>query len=132
MATIHSQIAASHKAARVAHQEYRRTSVLLGATQSTEHILLGPIRPALREFLEQVLHHRRHDVARRNSINADFILTPFRGKIASELKNASLTGVVGGTNETLLDARIFMSAGRTKTEKKQQASSRPTGQNWTD
>lgn len=83
MSTIHSQIAASHEATRITNQESRRTPIFLRPAQPPQHILRRPIRPPFREFFKQAFYHRRDDIAGRDRVNADPVLAPFRGEVAS-------------------------------------------------
>lgn len=77
MSTINTQIRTSHEAASVAEQEDGRAAVVLGLAELVQHVLLGPLDGAVGELLEQLLHHLRHDVARRDGVHADVLDAPF-------------------------------------------------------
>jgi hypothetical protein len=106
MPAIHAQVTSGHEAARITEQEDRSAAVLLRARQAAEHVLLGPLVTALRELDEQLLDHGGDDVAGRDGVDADVVLAPLGGEVAAQLDDGGLAGVVGGTNETLLNFRI--------------------------
>ena len=101
MAPINPQITPGHKTTRIADQEHRGPAVLLRHAQFAQHILRRPVAPALGELLEQRLHHPRHDVARRDGVDADAVVTPFGGEVAAELDDAGFGGVVSGADKAL-------------------------------
>lgn len=101
MSTIHPQVRTSHEAAGVGYQERSGTSVLLRLAQASQHILLGPLGLPLWEFLEQSLDHGSYDVARGDGVDSNTVLTPFRGKVAAELDNSCLRGIVCRADQTL-------------------------------
>lgn len=88
MPTIDLQISPGHEAARVADQEHCGASVLLRLAQLAQHILRWPVSSPLRILLEQRFDHGSDDVARRDGVDADAVLTPFGGEIAAELDHA--------------------------------------------
>lgn len=98
MPTIDPQITPRHKAARVADAKHRRAPVLLGHTELAQHILRGPVAPALGVFLEESFDHGRRDVARGDGVDADAVRAPFRGQVAAELEHGGFGGVVGGAD----------------------------------
>jgi hypothetical protein len=77
MPTIDLQVTASHKAARIANAEHGRTSVLFGRAELAQHVLRGPVAPALRVLFKQCFHHSRRDVAGRDGVDADAVGSPF-------------------------------------------------------
>jgi hypothetical protein len=101
VATIHAQVTTSHERASVTKQEDRSTTVLLGTRETTKHVLLGPLCLALRELNEQVRNHRRDNVTRRDSVDADVVLAPFSGEVARKLDDGCLASVVSGANKAL-------------------------------
>jgi hypothetical protein len=94
MTTIDAQVAASHEAAGVAQQEDGSSTVIFRAAQLAQHVLLGPLGLALRESLEQLLDHLGDDVTGGECVDADAILAPFRGEVASKLDHSGLGGIV--------------------------------------
>lgn len=101
VATIHAQVAASHEAAGIAEQEDRGATVLLWPGEAAQHVLLGPLVPAVGELDEQLLDHGGDDVAGGDGVDADVVGAPFGGEIAGELEDSGLAGIVCGTNQTL-------------------------------
>jgi hypothetical protein len=101
MPAVHAQIAAGHKAAGVADQENRSTTVLGRARQATQHVLLGPLGATLGKLDKQVLDHLGDNIARRNGVDADVVLAPFGGQVAAQLEDAGFGSVVGSADEAL-------------------------------
>jgi len=101
MATIDPQIAARHKAARIADAEYRGAPVLLGHTEFAQHVLSRPVAFTLGVFLEQGLDHGGRNVAGRDGVDANAVGAPFGGQVAAELQDGGFGGVVGGADEAL-------------------------------
>ena len=101
MTTIHAQIASRHKAACVAEQKDRSTSVLLWTRQTAQHVLFRPLLSTLGELLEEILYHLCHDVAGRNGVDTDVVLAPFGRQVASKLNDSSFAGIVSWTNQAL-------------------------------
>lgn len=101
MPTIHAQIAARHEAARITDEEDRRSPVLLRVAEFAQHVLGGPVTPALGVLLEERFHHGGDDVARGNGVDADAVGAPFGGEVAGELQYGRFGGVVGGADEAL-------------------------------
>jgi hypothetical protein len=99
--TVHAKVATSHEAAGVAKEEDCCTAVLVRSGKSAEHVLLGPLVAALGELLEQLLDHGGDNVSRGDGVDADIVLTPFRGEVTAKLEHGSLTGIVSGADETL-------------------------------
>ena len=104
VSTINLQITSSHEAARIADAEDGRTSVFLGHTQLAQHVLRRPVAPALGVLLEQSLHHGSRDVAGRNCVYANAIAAPFGSKVAAQLEDGGFGGVVGWTDEALVES----------------------------
>lgn len=94
MSTINPQIRARHETARITEQEDRRAAVLFRITQPLEHVGIRPSGPALRESFKEAGRHGGHDVARRKRVDADAMLTPFRGEVAAKLEDGGFGGVV--------------------------------------
>lgn len=101
MATVDTDIAASHEAAGIAEEEDGGSAVVLRGGQTAKHVLLGPLGAALGVLDEQLLNHGSDDVARRDGVDSNAILTPLRREVAGELENSSLGGVVWSADETL-------------------------------
>jgi len=101
MPTIHSQVRSGHEPAGIAQQEDGGTPIILRGAKLAQHILRRPVALPLREFLEQGLDHVRDDVARRDSIDADAVLTPLGRHVARQLDDGCFRGVVSGADETL-------------------------------
>lgn len=104
--TVHAQVRASHERRGIGEQEDRCTTVLLGTRQTAKHILLGPLVAALRELNKQLLNHSGDDVTRGNSVDTDIVLAPFGSEVATKLDDGGLGGVVGGTDEALLESLL--------------------------
>ncbi len=95
MATVDSQIRTRHEAARIAQEEHRRATVLVGVAETTEHVRIRPVLPPLRERVEEACRHGRDDVPRRDGVDADPVLAPFSGQVAGELDDSRLGRVIG-------------------------------------
>lgn len=108
MSAVHAQVAAGHEAAGIAQQEHSGAAVLLRAGQTAQHVLLGPLITTLGEVKEELFHHGGDDVAGGDGVDADVVLAPLGGEVATELDDSGLACVVGGTDETL--ARVSMLA----------------------
>lgn len=98
---VHAQIAASHKAACIANQENRGTTVLSRERQTAQHVLFGPLGAALGELDKQVLDHLGDNISGGNGVDADVVLAPFGGQVAAQLDDAGLGSVVGSADEAL-------------------------------
>lgn len=98
---IYLQIRTSHERTRVTDQEDRRTPVFPWLRQPSQHILRWPLCLPLRKLDKQLLHHRRHDVSRRDGVDTNIMLAPFRSKVASQLNNACFRCVVCRANQAL-------------------------------
>jgi hypothetical protein len=103
VATIHAQVAASHKAASIAEQEDGGATVLLRTGEAAKHVLLGPLVAALGEFNEEILDHGGDDVAGGDGVDADVVGAPFGGEVAGKLEDSGFAGVVRGADETLYE-----------------------------
>jgi hypothetical protein len=101
MPTVNLQIRPCHERTCIANQEDRRTPIFPRLRQPAQHILRRPIRFALRVLDKQLLHHRRHDISGRNSVDANVVHPPFRSKVPSELNYTRFRRVVRRTNQTL-------------------------------
>ena len=101
MAAINPHITRRHETARITYQKHGRPSILLWDAQFVQHVLLWPVPSTLRELLEQCLHHRGHNVAGRDGVDAYSVYAPFGGEVAGKLQHAGFGGVIGGTDETL-------------------------------
>lgn len=101
MATVDAQIASCHETAGVTQEKDCGTPVFVRGRQTAEHVVFGPFFPALRELDEQIFDHFCDNVARRDGVDANAILTPLHGQIATKLDNSGLAGIVRRTNETL-------------------------------
>jgi hypothetical protein len=101
MPSIHTEVTTRHEATRITDQKYRRTAILLGLGQPTQHVLLGPVVAAIGELHEQIFDHRGDDVSGGDGVDADGVLTPLGGQVASELDDSCFGGVVGWADESL-------------------------------
>lgn len=101
MTTVNAQITSSHEATGITEEEHSSAAVLLRARQTAQHVLLGPLVAALGKFDEELFHHGGDDVARGDGVDADVVLAPFGGEVATELDDGCFAGVVGGTDEAL-------------------------------
>lgn len=101
MATIHPQIASSHKAAGVTDQKHSRATVLLRARQTAQHVLLGPFLAALGVLHKQVLDHLGDDIPGADGVDANVVLAPFGGEVAAELDDGCFGGIIGWADEAL-------------------------------
>lgn len=101
MATVHPQIASRHEATGVADQKDSSATIFFGARQTTQHVLLGPFFAAFGKLHEQVLDHLGDDVSGADGVDADVVLAPFGGEVATELDDGCLGGVVGWADEAL-------------------------------
>ena len=101
MPTINPHISSRHKRASRRHQENRRPSKILRPAQLPQHVLLRPFFSPFRVLLKQLLHHRRHNIPRRNRIDPNTILPPLRGQIPRQLQNTSFGGIIRGTYQSL-------------------------------
>lgn len=79
-----------HKATGVTEEEHSSSAIFLRFAESVQHIVLGPVLQALGICLEQSGSHGRDDVAWRDGVDADAILTPFRCKVAGQLDDRGL------------------------------------------
>jgi hypothetical protein len=103
VATINPQISPSHEAAGIAEQKHGRPAVLLWVTEALEHVCVGPCSAPLRNSLKQPRRHGRHDVARRDGVDADAVLAPFGRKVARQLDNGGFGGVISSRSWKLVD-----------------------------
>lgn len=110
--TVHAKVATSHEAAGVAKEEDCCTAVLVGCRKSAEHVLLGPLVAALGELFEQLLDHGGDNVSRGDGVDADIVLTPFRGEVTAKLEHGSLTGIVSGADEALREYESVVAQNR--------------------
>lgn len=83
MAAINSKVTARHEAACVAEEKNSRASILGGQTEAVEHVIPGPRFPALRKLVQKRLNHFCRDVSRRQRVDPDAMLAPFRGEAAA-------------------------------------------------
>jgi hypothetical protein len=98
----------SHEAGSITDQKSSSTSIFLRLAQSSQHILLWPIRSPLWKFNKQLLDHSRNDVTGRDGVDSDTILTPFASQVTTELDYRCFGSIVGGADESLFaSARIF-------------------------
>ena len=81
MPTIHPQISPRHKTASITDQKHRGTTIFLRRAQAAQHVLFGPVGPALGILFEQFLDHGRDDVAGRDGVDANTVFPPFRREI---------------------------------------------------
>lgn len=63
MASIYAEVGPRHEAACITDQEDGSTSIFLGLTQSSQHILLRPFGLPLRELIKERGDHSGHDVS---------------------------------------------------------------------
>lgn len=108
MTTINTQVTTSHEAGSITEQEDGGTAVLFRTGETTEHVLLGPLVATVGEVDEELLDHGGDNVAGGDGVDADVVLAPLGGEVATELDDSGLACVVGGTDETL--ARVSMLA----------------------
>lgn len=99
---INPQIPARHETTRITDQKHRRAPVLLGLTQSPQHVLRGPRLLPLGEPFKQLLHHGRHDVPGGDAVDADVMRAPLGGQRARELLHGGFGGIVGAAEEILV------------------------------
>lgn len=107
MATVDAQVASCHETAGVTQKKDCGTPIFIGGRQPAQHVVLGPFFSALRELGKQIFDHFRDNVARRDGVDADAILTPLHGQIATKLDDSGLAGIVRGANETLVKLAFF-------------------------
>lgn len=103
--TIDTHITASHEATGVGDQKDGSAAVFSWLTELSQHILRGPIFAALGVLLEQGFYHGSNDVARRDGIDSDAMLTPLRGEIPSKLH---YTGLRGGKCQYIISDKSHM------------------------
>lgn len=82
MPAVDPQIRSRHKATRVADQEHRRTTILVGLAQLAQHILRRPIPFPLWKLLKQRFHHGCDNIAGRDGVDTDAVRAPLGGEIA--------------------------------------------------
>lgn len=90
MSTINSQIRTRHESARFTDQEHGGAPKVFRPAQLAKHVLFRPLLPTLRELLEELFDHGRYDVARRDGVDADAVLAPFRSEVPCQLDEAGL------------------------------------------
>lgn len=99
MSTVDPQVGPRHEAASVAQQEDGGAAVVLGPAERAEHVVLRPFDLALRELVEQFLHHLRHDVSRRYRVHADPVAAPLHREVAPQLDHGRFGRVVDPAGE---------------------------------
>lgn len=82
MSPINPQIRAGHEAARIAEQEDCCASILFWSAQSVHHVLGLPKALAFWMRFEQLCHHGRPSVPRRERVHADLVLGPLHCQVA--------------------------------------------------
>lgn len=79
MATIDSQIGARHVRTCWAEEEHSGSSKFFGFAEPAEHVLRRPFDLSFGVPAEELFDHGGDDIARRYGVDANTILSPFRG-----------------------------------------------------
>ena len=101
MSAVHPQVTPRHKAAGIAEEEDSSAAVFARLGKAAEHVVLGPLVTTLRELVEEHLDHSGHNVAGGDGVDADVVLAPFGGEVATELEDCCFAGIVCGTKQSL-------------------------------
>ena len=111
MSSVNPQVRAVNKRSTLGQQKHSGRLEVLWRAQTSQQ---GTSHPRLLDFgvlLEQLVGHGGSDVAGRQSVDSDAVLTPFLSDRSTHLLNCGFARVVCGARETLESVSLFGGTG---------------------